>query len=151
MFQGCEALSAPIFRESEPRMMIRQLALQLRFALPIFFCLVLSTISLTQGLDYPQTRKDNQVDDYHGTKVADPYRWLEDDNSKETAAWVAAENKVTFDYLEAIPQRPKLLDRLKSLWNYERFSVPQKEGGRYFFTQNPGLLNQARLMVADTL
>jgi prolyl oligopeptidase len=110
-----------------------------------------ATFPADMPIVYPIARKVDVMDDYHGTKVADPYRWLEDDNSKETAAWVTAENKVTFGYLEAIPQRAKILQRLKGLWNYERFSVPLKEGGRYFFTQNPGLLNQARLMVADTL
>src|ERR1700719_532968 len=92
-------------RERESRMTIRQLALHLRFVLLVVSTLLFSTISLAQGLDYPQTRKDNQVDDYHGTKVADPYRWLEDDNSAETAKWVEAENKVTFAYLDKIPYR----------------------------------------------
>jgi len=123
-------------------MMIRQLALQLRFALPIFFCLVLSTISLAQGLDYPQTRKDNQVDDYHGTKVADPYRWLEDDNSAETAKWVEAENKVTFGYLDKIPYRGQLKARLEQLFNYPKYTTPFRRGDYLFFTKNDGLQNQ---------
>ena len=118
--------------------MIRQLALQLRFALPIFFCLVLSTISLAQGLDYPQTRKDNQVDDYHGTKVADPYRWLEDDNSAETAKWVEAENKVTFGYLDKIPYRGQLKARLEQLFNYPKYTAPFRRGDYLFFTKNDG-------------
>src|SRR5271166_3603484 len=151
MFQGCEALSAPIFREREPRMMIRQLALQLRFALPIFFCLVLSTISLAQGLDYPQTRKDNQVDDYHGTKVADPYRWLEDDNSAETAKWVEAENKVTFGYLERIPYRAQVKQRLEQLYNYPKYSAPFHKGELLFFTKNDGLQNQSVVYVQKGL
>src|SRR6266403_3913351 len=120
------------FRERESRMTIRQLALQLRIILPLFSTVLFSAISYAQGLDYPQTRKDAQVDDYHGTKVADPYRWLEDDNSEATKAWVEAENKVTFDYLEQIPQRAAIKERLTQLWNYERFGVPFKEGGRYF-------------------
>src|SRR3984957_15555986 len=72
------------------------------------------------ALVYPLTAKTNQVDDYHGTLVADPYRWLEDDNSAATKAWVEAENKVTFGYLETIPQRAAIKQRLTTLWNYER-------------------------------
>src|SRR5258705_6642004 len=83
------------FRERESRMTIHQLALQLRVILPVFSTLLFSAISYAQGLDYPQTRKDAQVDDYHGTKVADPYRWLEDHNSAGTAQGVEAEKKVT--------------------------------------------------------
>src|SRR5689334_13698498 len=73
------------------------------------------------ALVYPVTAKTNQVDDYHGTRVADPYRWLEDDNSPATKAWVEAENAVTFGYLEKIPQRNAIKERLTELWNYERF------------------------------
>src|SRR5258706_9281934 len=81
------------FRERESRMTIRQLALQLRIILPVFSTLLFSAISCAQGLDYPQTRKDTQVDDYHGTKVADPYLWLGDNKSAGTAKRVEAENK----------------------------------------------------------
>ena len=102
-------------------------------------------------LVYPAARKSDQVDDYHGVKVADPYRWLEDDNSEETTAWVEAENKVTFAYLSAIPQREEFKERLTKLWNYERFGVPEHQGGRYFFTHNSGLQNQRVLFVADKL
>jgi len=91
------------------------------------------------------------VDDYHGTKVADPYRWLEDDHSEETKAWVREENKVTFDYLSTIPRRAQIRERLEKLWNHERFSAPFHHGGRYFFTRNSGLQNQSVLYVADTL
>src|ERR1700757_2934817 len=102
-------------------------------------------------LVYPEARKMDQVDDYHGVKVADPYRWLEDDNSAETRAWVEAENKVTFAYLDQIPQRKPIKDRLTRLWNYERYSAPQKEGGRYFFSKNDGLQNQSVLYTLESL
>src|SRR5436190_15154860 len=97
---------------------------------------------------YPTTRQAEQVDDYHGTKIADPYRWLEDDNSAETKAWVEAQNKVTFGFLESIPERAKIRERLKQLWNYERTGLPQQRGGRYFFSRNSGLQNQSVLYVA---
>jgi prolyl oligopeptidase len=123
-------------------MMIRQIALQLRFALPIVTCLLFSTISLAQGLDYPQTRKGDQVDDYHGAKVADPYRWLEDDNSAETAKWVEAENKVTFAYLDKIPYRAQVKARLEQLFNYPKYQAPFWKGEYLFFAKNDGLQNQ---------
>ena len=102
-------------------------------------------------LIYPRAARVDQVDDYHGTKVADPYRWLEDDNSDATKAWVEAENKVTFDFLDKIPERAAIRERLTQLWNYERFSIPGKEGGRYFLTRNDGLQNQGVLYVMDSL
>src|SRR5258708_9029684 len=86
------------FRERESRMTIRQLALQLRIILPVLSTFLFSAISYAQGLDYPQTRKDNQVDDYHGTKVADPYRWLEGDQSAENPQRVDAGDMGTFSY-----------------------------------------------------
>lgn len=100
---------------------------------------------------YPVTRQADTVDDYHGVKVPDPYRWLEDDNSDETKAWVTAQNKVTFAYLEQIPERPQLRERLTKLWNYERYGTPFRQGGRYFYTHNTGLQNQRVLFVADSL
>ncbi len=103
------------------------------------------------SLTYPHTATVNQVDDFHGTKVADPYRWLEDENSAETRAWVEAENKVTFAYLNQIPERARIKERLTQLWNYERYGVPFKEGGRYFFTKNDGLQNQAVLYTLRSL
>src|SRR5439155_13551213 len=96
-------------------------------------------------LGYPAARKTSVVDDYNGVKVADPYRWLEDDNSPETRAWIEAENKITFGYLQQIPELPAIRTRLTRLWNYERYGVPFKEGGRYFFTKNDGLQNQSVL------
>jgi prolyl oligopeptidase len=100
-------------------------------------------------LKYPETRKSGVVDDYFGTKVADPYRWLEDDNSAETKAWVEAQNKVTFGVLEAIPQRKAITDRLTKLWNYEKYGAPFRRGKRYFYTHNSGLQNQAVLFVTE--
>ncbi len=93
-------------------------------------------------LSYPATAKTNVVDDYFGTPVADPYRWLEDDHAPETLAWVEAENRVTFDYLARIPQRAAIKARLTRLLNFERFGTPYKMGGRYFFSRNNGLQNQ---------
>ena len=103
-------------------------------------------------LSYPETRRDDQVDEFHGVKVADPYRWLEDDprNSTEVADWIAAENKVTRDYLDAIPELPEIRERLAKLWNYERYSAPWQVAGRYFYQKNDGLQNQAVLYVADS-
>ncbi|MEP0844744.1 MAG: S9 family peptidase [Phycisphaerae bacterium] len=100
---------------------------------------------------YPETRRVDHVDDYSGVKVADPYHWLEDLDSKETAEWVAAQNRVTFAYLEKIPARKAIKDRLTRLWDYEKFGLPGKEGGRYFFTRNSGLQNQSVLYVTEAL
>ncbi len=96
-------------------------------------------------LDYPVTRKTDQSDDYFGTKVADPYRWLEDQYSEETAQWVTAQNKVTFGYLDQIPFRNKIKERLTQIWNYEKRSAPFKKGNNYFYFRNDGLQNQAIL------
>src|SRR5271165_1149062 len=102
-------------------------------------------------LDYPKAKAVDQVDDYHGTKVADPYRWLEDTDSPDTLAWVQAENKLTFSYLDQIPYRPAIHERLTKLWNFERYGVPEVQGGRYFYEHNNGLQNQNVLLVADSL
>jgi prolyl oligopeptidase len=105
------------------------------------------------ALKYPTTKKVDQVDDHHGTKVADPYRWLEDDvrESKDVAAWVEAQNKVTFGYLEQIPERGYINERITELWNFEKFSAPSKRGGRYYYSHNSGLQNQYVLYVQDSL
>jgi prolyl oligopeptidase len=95
-----------------------------------------------QPIQYPKTRKVDHVDNYHGTQVADPYRWLEDDNSEETAKWVEEENKVTFSYLEKIPFRAKIKDRLTQLFNYPKIGSPFRKGDLYFFSKNDGLQNQ---------
>ncbi len=102
-------------------------------------------------IEYPKTRKVEQTDDYHGTRVADPYRWLEDDNSAETKSWVEAQNKVTNAYLATIPERETIKKRLTELWNYEKYSAPFKEGGKYFYYKNDGLQNQSVLYVADSV
>jgi len=98
-------------------------------------------------LTYPATRRDSQLDTYFGTPVPDPYRWLEDADSPETAAWVAAENELTFGYLAQIPFRDKLRKRLTQLWNYERYGVPHQEGESLIFSKNDGLQNQAVVYV----
>ncbi len=103
------------------------------------------------ALTYPTAKTVAQVDDYHGTKVADPYRWLEDLDAADTRAWIEAENKLTFDYLGQIPGRDRLKQRLTQLWNYERYSSPEHYGDHYFYTRNDGLQNQAVLYVADSL
>jgi prolyl oligopeptidase len=102
-------------------------------------------------MTYPQAKKVDQVDDYHGVKVADPYRWLEDPDSADSRAWIEAENRITFHYLEQIPQRTAIRERLTRLWNYERFGVPSKEGGRYFYSKNDGLQNQSVIYTVKSL
>jgi len=93
-------------------------------------------------LNYPTTKKVDTVTNYFGIDVKDPYRWLEDDMSDETAAWVSEQNKVTFDYLAEIPYREELKARLEKLWNYEKISAPKKEGDYTYFSKNNGLQNQ---------
>jgi prolyl oligopeptidase len=127
----------------------------------VVLCLALSFFALgfgwfaaetdTTPLVYPKAKKVDQVDDYHGVKVADPYRWLEDTDSAETHEWVQEENKLTFSYLDQIPYRGAIRERMMKLWNYERFTVPEQHGGRYFFQHNNGLQNQNVLLVADSL
>ncbi len=102
-------------------------------------------------MQYPETRKDDQVDDYHGTKVADPYRWLEDDNSAETLAWVTAQNQVTHSYLEQIPYRSQIKQRLQELYNYPKYGIPSRSGAFYLWSKNDGLQNQSVLYVQEGL
>ncbi len=103
-------------------------------------------------LQYPETRRVDQIDTYHGVEVADPYRWLEDDarTSKEVADWIDSQNQVTRSYLDGIEQREAIRLRLTELWNYERYSVPHQLAGRYFYYKNDGLQNQAVFYVADS-
>jgi prolyl oligopeptidase len=103
---------------------------------------MLLSASLFSQIKYPETKRVKQVDDYFGTKVADPYRWLEDDNSEVTKEWVEAENKVTDQYLSSIPFYSKIRNRLEEMWNYAKYSSPFKEGEWYYFYKNDGLQNQ---------
>lgn len=109
--------------------------------------------TFSQELEYPKTKTVEQIDEYHGTKVADPYRWLEDDvrESKEVEQWVEAQNQVTDQYLKSIPERAAIEEHLTKLWNYEKFSAPFKAGGRYYFQKNDGLQNQYVLYMMDSL
>ena len=122
--------------------------------------LLMAAIVATQSLNaqetnlvYPKTKTVEQVDDFHGTKVEDSYRWLEDDvrTSKEVADWVAEQNKLTFGYLKSIPQRETIHKRMTELWNYEKIGAPFKRGGRYYFSRNDGLQNQNVLFQQETL
>jgi len=109
------------------------------------------TIPAQKGFEYPKARKADQVDDFHGVKVADPYRWMEDTGSAETQSWIEAQNKLTNSYFETIPQRARIRERLTELWNYERISAPAKIGKRYIYTRNDGLQNQSVLYITDSI
>jgi prolyl oligopeptidase len=106
---------------------------------------VLSGNGSAQKIEYPLTEKIEHIDDYHGVKVTDPYRWLEDDRSEETAAWVKAQNDVTFDYLDKIPFRQQIFTDLEKAFNYPKYSAPSKKGQYFYFYKNDGLQNQAVL------
>ncbi|HEY3787586.1 MAG TPA: S9 family peptidase, partial [Urbifossiella sp.] len=120
---------------------------------PIAAFAALLAIAQEAKLKYPETKKVDVVDDYHGTKVVDPYRWLEDDvrESKDVAAWVEAENKVTNAFLEGIPQRESIKKRITTLMDYEKISAPFKVGGKYFSSRNSGLQNQSVFYIQDSL
>jgi len=98
-----------------------------------------------QTLQYPAARKSDVVDDYHGTRVPDPYRWLEDPDSPESRAWIEAQNRLTASYLAEIPARRAIRERLTKLWNYPKYGTPFRKGRRYFFSKNDGLQNQSVL------
>jgi len=106
---------------------------------------------MSHSLKYPVTSRTNQVDICHGVAVADPFRWLEDDNSAQTRQWVEAQNQVTFAWLKAVPERAAIRERLTKLWDYERYGIPFKQGGRYFFSRNNGLQNQNVLYTMTSL
>ena len=125
------------------------LALPALLALGATFGVTAAVAQPTLPVTYPDSKTVDQTDDYHGTAVADPYRWLEDLDAPETKAWVEAQNEVTFGFLEGIPQREAIRERLTALWNYERYGVPTVRGtgddARYFFFKNDGLQNQSVL------
>ena len=112
---------------------------------------MLSALPDAQKLRYPSARIADQVDTFFGTKVADPYRWLEDSDSPETRAWIDAENTVSFDYLSKIPERAAIKTRLTTLWDYERFGTPSREGAWYIFARNSGLQQQSVIYKARAL
>jgi prolyl oligopeptidase len=100
-------------------------------------------------INYPKSKKVDTVTNYFGTQVKDPYRWLEDDRSAETGVWVSAQNEITFNYLDQIPFRNKIKNRMEAIWNYERISAPSKEGKFFYFYKNNGLQNQSVLYRRD--
>jgi prolyl oligopeptidase len=116
-------------------------------------CTLHAPTSIAQDIDYPTTRTVDHVDEYHGTKVADPYRWLEDDvrESEQVADWVRRQNEVTFGYLESLPQREAIRGRVEDLWDYERYSTPSKIAGFYVYAKNDGLQNHSVYYKVDTL
>lgn len=137
--------------------MLRHVTLMITsYSCRLLACTLLSVLPLQaedRPLQYPVTKTVDQVDDFHGTQVADPYRWLEDDvrESEDVANWVDTQNKVTFGYLKQLPQRDEIEGRITRLWNFERFSAPTKSGGRYYFFRNDGLQNQSVLYMQPTL
>jgi prolyl oligopeptidase len=118
-----------------------------RFLVIGSLALTMSAAIVAQQLDYPATRKVDHTDTYHGVTMADSYRWLEDDNSAETAAWVEAENKITFGYLDRIPYRAAMTARVKALNNYPKYSAPSRKGPYFFFRKNEGRQKQSVLFI----
>ena len=112
---------------------------------PYLFILLFVTVTASAQFTYPPTKKVDVSDNYFGTTIADPYRWLEDDNSEETKNWVQQQNAVTSSYLSGIPYRDKVKSRLAVLWNYPKYGSPRKEGSYYYFSKNDGLQNQSIL------
>ncbi len=117
----------------------------------LVFAFLASGVPAQGKFDYPKPRRGDQVDEYHGTKVADPYRWMEDTDSAETQSWIEAENKLTDAYLATIPEREKIKNRLTEIWNYERYSAPSKVGNYYIYSKNDGLQNQSVLYKASSI
>src|SRR5215510_15853000 len=110
-----------------------------------------TTPAANTALRYPPTKKVDLVEDYHGTKIADPYRWMEDLDSKDVAEWVAAQNEVTEAHLGKLPARERFKQRITELWNYPKTGLPEREGGRYFYAKNSGLQRQSPLYVRASL
>src|SRR5256885_5877495 len=132
--------------------------MRMRLFLILLICLIGSVaLADTKNMNstkmkYPETRRVDQVDEYFGVEVPDPYRWLEADvrESPEVAEWVKKQNVIARKYLDAIPQRPAIEKRLTELWNYERYSPPVQKGGQYFYAKNDGLQNQPVFYVAGS-
>ena len=115
-------------------------------------CALAAPAVLAQKYEYPKARRADQVDEFHGVKVADPYRWMEDTESPEVQAWIEAENKITQSYIASVPQREAIKNRLTELWNYERYSAPSKiADGFYIYSKNDGLQNQSVLYRAKSI
>jgi prolyl oligopeptidase len=110
-----------------------------------------SLLQAQTAIKYPETTRGDVVDDYHGTRVADPYRWMENLDSPEVAAWIKAQNAVTFEYLERLPLRAHFRNRITELWNYPKTSVPVREGGRLFYSRNSGLQRQSPVYMRASL
>jgi prolyl oligopeptidase len=121
------------------------------FAVGLSLTATVVAVSQAQSLQYPVARRDSLVVNYFGTTVPAPYRWMEDLNSSAVHQWVAAENTLTYQFLDKIQVRPWIRERLKTLWNYEKVGVPDREGGRIFFSRNTGLQNQSVVYVADAV
>ena len=121
------------------------------FAFSIAAVLCLGSLDVLSQIEYPKPRRSDQVDDYHGIKVYDPYRWMEDTGSDETQKWIGQENALTDAYFATIPQRESIKKRLTELWNYERISAPSKIGNKYLYSRNDGLQNQSVLYIADSV
>ena len=113
------------------------------------WCALAAPAADSAPLNYPAARRGDQIDRYHGIAVADPSRWMEDIDSPQTRHWVEAEAKLTSDYLAAIPGRDDIARRLKEIWNYQRWSAPEKHGPRWLYTHNDGLQNQSVLFLTD--
>jgi len=111
--------------------------------------MISTTLYADEKMTYPKTKKEAVSDTYYGVTVEDPYRWLEDDNSEETAEWVKEQNELTFSYLNRLPDREKIKKRLTELWNYERIKTPFNKAGRWFVFKNNGLQNQFVLYMMD--
>ena len=141
------SILSEIFRQEFYRIMFKKSLVLL--VLCAFFA---GVVPAQNGFNYPKARRADQVDNFHGTLVPDPYRWMEETESAETRAWIEAENKITFDYLGKIPQREAIKNRLTEIWNYERYSAPNKvTDGFYIYTKNDGLQNQSVLYRASSI
>lgn len=117
----------------------------------LLVCSLFTSLVFAQKYDYPKPKKVSQTDNYHGTVVSDPYRWMETSDTPDLTSWIEAENKLTASYLEQIPQRDEIKKRLTKIWNYERYSSPSKRGAHYFYSRNDGLQNQNVMYITDSI